>query len=327
MSKMSTKLPRHHFDGPTMGTRWSVTFDGTPDPALQTALQQAVQDVDNQMSTWADTSDLMRLNAAPLDTWVAVPKHLMNVLVAGLEISTTTKGAFEMNVGDAVRAWGFGPSQIDIDEIRLASRTRRVPAVEALELDQVNLRARKSAPLALDLSGIAKGYGVDCLTDVLKGFHINNALCAIDGELRAVANQADGTPWSVAIEAPDAENRAAHSMLTLAEGAIATSGDYRHFVEVKGSRLSHTIDPRRGSPMVDAPASVSVMANTCLMADAMATALMVMGVEAGLAFAKNNQMSGLFLVRQSDGFRDVGTGIFNFQTAHDDDYSRHSDKA
>jgi thiamine biosynthesis lipoprotein len=275
MSKMPTNRKRHHFDGPTMGTRWSVTFDGPHDPALQTALQQVVQDVDTQMSTWNDTSDLMRLNTAPLDTWVAVPRHLMHDLVAGQEISKTTKGAFEMNVGDAVRAWGFGPSQIDIDAIRLASRTPRVPAVDALELDQVNLQARKSAPVALDLSGIAKGYGVDCLVDVLKGFHINHAFCAIDGELRAIGNQAGGTPWSVTIETPDADNRAAHSMLTLAEGAIATSGDYRHFVEVKGSRLSHTIDPRRGSPVVDAPASVSVIANTCLMADAMATALMV----------------------------------------------------
>lgn len=294
-----------------MGTRWSVTFDGPLDPALKTALQQAVQDVDTQMSTWADTSDLMRLNAAPLDTWVAVPQQLMHVLAAGLEISKISKGAFEMNVGDAVRAWGFGPSQIDIDAIRLASRTPRVPAVDALELDHVNLQARKSAPVALDLSGIAKGYGVDCLIDVLKGFHINHALCAIDGELRAIGHQADGTPWPIVIEAPDTDNRAAHSMLTLAKGAIATSGDYRHFVEVKGSRLSHTIDPRRGSPLVDAPASISVMAETCLLADAMATALMVMGGEAGQAFAKDNQISALFLVRHTQGIRDIGTGLFN----------------
>lgn len=311
MSKMSTKSMRHHLDGPTMGTGWSVTFDGANDPALQTALQQAVQDVDTQMSTWTDTSDLMRLNTAPLDTWVGVPRHLMHVLVAGLEISKTTKGAFEMNVGDAVRAWGFGPNQIDIDAIHLASGTKRVSAVDALELDLVNLQARKSAPLALDLSGIAKGYGVDCLIDVLKRFHINHALCAIDGELRAIGNQADGTPWSVAIEAPDTDNRAAHSMLTLAEGAIATSGDYRHFVEVKGSRLSHTIDPRRGSPVVDAPASVSVIAGTCLMADAMATALMVMGVGAGLAFATEHSMNVLFLARPPEGFRDIGIGLFN----------------
>jgi FAD:protein FMN transferase len=311
MPKMSTRSMRHHFDGPTMGTRWSVTFDGANDPALQTALQQAVQDVDTQMSTWTNTSDLMRLNAAPLDTWIAVPRRLMHVLAAGLEISKTTKGAFEMNVGDAVRAWGFGPSQIDIDAIRLASRTPRVPAVAALELDQVNLQARKSAPLALDLSGIAKGYGVDCLVDVLKGFHIHHALCAIDGELRASGTQADGTPWLVAIETPDANDRAAHSVLTLAEGAVATSGDYRHFVEVRGSRLSHTIDPRRGSPLVDAPASVSVMAKTCLQADAMATALMVMGVDAGVAFANEAHISGLFIVRNANGFREVGTEFFN----------------
>lgn len=310
MSKMSTKLMRHHFDGPTMGTRWSVTFNGSHDPALQTTLQQAVQDVDTQMSTWSDTSDLMRLNAAPLDTWVAVPSQLMRVLATGLEISETTKGAFEMNVGDAVRAWGFGPEQINIDAIHAASRMRRASAVAALELDQINLRARKSAPLALDLSGIAKGYGVDYLADVLIAHGITNALCAIDGELRAIGNQANAKPWAVAIETPDTDTRAAHSMLTLTDAAIATSGDYRHFVEVKGSRLSHTIDPRRGSPLVDAPASVSVMANTCMEADAMATALLVMGGDAGITFARAHQIEALFILRDGPAFRTIGSAFF-----------------
>lgn len=313
MSKMSTETTKTQLAGATMGTRWSVIIDG-PDapktPALQAALQQAVQDVDTQMSTWTDTSDLMRLNAAPVGAWVTLPQHLIHVLKTGLALSETTQGAFEMNVGSAVRAWGFGAGQIDLTAIRAASNASRISATDALRLDEDNLRARKSAPLALDLSGIAKGYGVDRLAAIAGGFGIRHALCAIDGEVRAVGTQANGAPWAVAIETPDAPDRAPLSVTTVEDCAIATSGDYRHFVEVKGHRLSHTIDPRRGTPLVTAPASVTVIMQNCAQADAMATALMVMGQEAGLAFARANGISALFVMREGQGFQSSGSGVF-----------------
>jgi len=296
-----------------MGTTWSVLIEGLSrldEPVLKAALQNAVQEVDTQMSTWSQHSDLMRFNAAPLDAWVTLPKHLMQVLKIGLETSKKTNRAFEMNVGDAVRAWGFAADQIDLDAIGAASARQRVPAIDALELDEGDLRARKTAPLALDLSGIAKGYGVDRLAEVLTDFGGTQALCAIDGEVRAIGLQSDGAPWTVAIEAPDTDDRSAHSALGLTDGAVATSGDYRHFVMVRDTRLSHTIDPRRGAPLTRAPASVTVMAQSCVRADAMATALMVMGHEAGLAFAQKNGMSTLFLVRNATEFVTYGTGVF-----------------
>ena len=172
------------------------------------------------------------------------------------------------------------------------------------------MRAKKTAPLALDLSGIAKGYGVDRLAAIAGGFGISHALCAIDGEVRAVGTQANGAPWAVAIETPDAPDRAPLSVTTLEDGAIATSGDYRHFVEVKGHRLSHTIDPRRGAPLVTAPASVTVILKSCEQADAMATALMVMGQDAGLSFARANGISALFVMREGQGFQSFGSGVF-----------------
>jgi thiamine biosynthesis lipoprotein len=313
MPKMSIEPAQHLIEGRTMGTTWSVRLAedcGVSQATLQTAFQRAVHQVDMQMSTWSPHSDLMRLNAAPVGDWVPLPNHLMAVLTAGLAISRDTKGAFEMNVGDAVRAWGFGADQINLDAIRAASGCARIPATQTLILDAGNGRAQKTAPLALDLSGIAKGYGVDRLAFVAAGFGIKHALCAIDGEVKAVGTQTCGTPWPVGIEVPDTPDRKMHSVLGLADMAAATSGDYRHFVEVKGTRLSHTIDPHRGAPLVNAPGSVTVLAKSCMQADAMATALMVMGRVEGHTFALENEISALFLTRKAGNVDAIGTGLF-----------------
>jgi thiamine biosynthesis lipoprotein len=213
-----------------------------------------------------------------------------------------TNGAFEMNLGDAVQAWGFSSAQIDLAAIRAASAAPWVSSLAALELDQT--RARKNAPLSLDLSGIAKGYGVDRLAEVAADFGLS-ALCEIDGELRAIGD----TPWTVAIEMPDTS--AAHSYVTLTDGALATSGDYRHFVMVKDQRLSHSFDPKRRAPVIAAPASVTVLAATCMRADAMATALLVMGADEGLAFAASHNISALFMIRGPETMTVKGSGSFS----------------
>lgn len=313
MPKMSID-PALTLSGPTMGTQWSVLIDdpvGAAGPTqMQAAFQAAVAEVDAQMSTWNPDSDLMRLNAAPLDIWVPLPARLMTVLEAGLALSHTTNGAFEMNLGDAVRAWGFGPDPIDLGAIRAASASPFVPATLALTLEMPNGRARKSAPLALDLSGIAKGYGVDRLAETAIAHGITHALCTIDGEVRAVGARRDGRPWSVAIDTPVAGPRDQHSMLALADLAVATSGDYRHFLTIGTARLSHTMDPKRGAPVVLAPASVSVLASSCMLADAMATALMVMGGKAGTDFAQRRGISALIVLRTEQGFTPLATGLF-----------------
>jgi FAD:protein FMN transferase len=294
-------------DGATMGTRWSVLLDASPRvnlDALRADLQIAVDDVNRQMSTWTPDSDLMRFNAAPCGQWMALPARLTTVLTAGLHISRLTGNAFEMNLGDATKAWGFQETPLDLAAIRTASNLARIAALVGLEL--ADGQARKSAPMALDLSGIAKGYGVDCLAEVIENHGVSSALCALDGELRALGE----LPWPVAIAQPDHPDHRAHSVLDLCDGAVATSGDYRHFVMVRGQRLSHTMDPRRGAPLVTAPASVTVLAQSCMQADAMATALTVMGRDQGLNFARSQGISALFLTRQSGGYDAAGTGSF-----------------
>ena len=310
MSKMSTELERFALNGPTMGTRWSALFFAQrgydPDP-LRAALQAAVCEVDAQMSTWKPDSDLMRLNAAPVGEWVAVPGRLAEVLRLGLEIGRESGGAFDIGMGDAVTAWGFGSEAAGSDPILAAMAKPRVPAHEALELDAT--RVRKSAAIALDLNGVAKGYGVDRLADTIRASGIAAALVGIDGEMRAIGLRPDGQAWTIAVEAPDTERRTPHSILGLHDAAVATSGDYRHWVEVQGRRLSHTMDPKRGAPLVASPASVTVVARTCAEADAWATALMVLGLERGAQFAGEHGLDALFLLRDDGGSaRGVGVG-------------------
>lgn len=304
MPKTFTDLTRHALNGPTMGTRWQALFHvpgGFDAGTVQAAMAAAVGAVDAQMSTWQPGSDLMRLNAENCDVWVDLPRDLMAVLAAGLAIGKASGGAFDIGMGDAVTAWGFGPAMADEGAIRAAFGRARRPADQVLELDMGRCRARKHGPITLDLSGIAKGYGVDRLADVARAHGIGGALLAIDGEVRAIGAQPDGSPWAVAVERPDYDSRAAQSVIGLQDAAIATSGDYRHWVDLGARRLSHTMDPRRGGPLGTSPASVTVVAARCMEADAWATALMVRGSVAGAALARQYGLNVLFMDRRGDG--------------------------
>ncbi|NDW32316.1 MULTISPECIES: FAD:protein FMN transferase [Salipiger] len=310
MSKMSTERVKVALNGPTMGTRWSALFFTEPEfdkAPVRAALQGAVDEVDRQMSTWNAGSDLMRVNAAPVGEWVAVPAQLAAVLRLGLEIGRASGGAFDIGMGDAVMAWGFGPEAAAPDGIRTAMAASRRPAHDVLEINGEHVR--KAAPIALDLNGIAKGYGVDRLAEILRNQGISDGLVGIDGEMRAMGLRPDGEAWTIAVEAPDAERRTPHSILALQDAAVATSGDYRHWVEVQGRRLSHTMDPRRGAPLIASPASITVVARSCAEADAWATALMVLGPVKGATLAKQSGLDALFLLRDDVvNVRGVGVG-------------------
>ena len=304
MSKTSTELVRYALYGPTMGSRWSALFfteSGFDSVPVKATLQAAVDEVDAQMSTWNPNSDLMRLNEAPVGNWVSLPALLLEVLDLGLEIGRASGGAFDIGMGDAVTAWGFGSGVADPARIRKAMAADRRPAHDLLVLDVPGGCARKLAPLSIDLNGIAKGYGVDRLAETLGVSGIGSALIGIDGEMRAIGLRPDGEPWAIAVEAPDCDRRAPHSILALENAAVATSGDYRHWVEVQGRRLSHTMNPHRGMPVTEAPASVTVVAKTCAEADAWATALMVLGPDSGAVYALRLGIDALFLVRDDEG--------------------------
>ena len=319
MPKMSSELAapckRATLHGPTMGTRWSasVDADSTLDlAALRQDLAAAVEQVDAQMSPWKPDSDLMRLNRAPVDTWVALPAQLLEVLGCALDVHRLSEGAFNPCVGALVNAWGFGAVRDapDAQAIRAARSSTPRSAQNALELDRPAGRARLRAPLQLDLCGIAKGYAVDRMVAVLRRHGVRHALASLDGELRAVGGQFSGAPWAVALERPEAGCRAVHGVIELEDLAVATSGDYRRFLQVGDAHLAHTMDAQRCAPVNNDVASVTVLAQTCMQADAWATALLVAGPDDGLAMAQRMGLDGLFLLRRAEGLVELGLGRF-----------------
>ena len=323
MPKMSFEpaslCKRTTLHGPTMGTRWSVNLDADPLvdlTALRQDLAAAVQLVDDQMSPWKPNSDLMRLNRAPVDTWVNLPAEILAVLDCAFDIQRKSAGTFDPGVGALVDAWGFGAVRDapDAEAIRTARQFTRRPTHECLELDGTAGRACKRSPLQLDLCGIAKGYAVDRMAGVLEHHGVSRALAALDGELRAVGNQSSDVPWAVALEQPEIGRRTLHGVIELEDLAVATSGDYRRYLEVGDGRLAHTMDARRAAPVNNAVASVTVLAPTCMQADAWATALLVAGPGEGLTMAQRLRLEALFLLRRPEGLVEVGLGRFGSST-------------
>ena len=301
---------RYSLHGETMGTRYSAVFFTTPDAdetVIAARLFAAVDAVDRQMSSWKPDSDLNRLNSTPADQWLAVPGELFTVLEAALDVSRQSQEAFDIGVGDLVSAWGFGPGQGHIDKARinaLKAQTHR-PAIDVLELDRVHRRVRKQAAITLDLSGIAKGYGVDQLARCLDTLGITRYLVGIDGEMRARGTKPDGQPWAIAIEKPVRHLREVMGVMELSDAAIATSGDYRHWVEHDGRSHAHTMAGALREPSSNRLAAVSVVASTCMLADAWATALLVLGEKAGVELARAHGMTALFVLHDGDGFQEI----------------------
>ncbi len=301
-------MQRYSLNGETMGTRYTAVFyapEGSDTTAIGASLFAAVDQVDRQMSTWNPASDLCRINAAPANTWIAAPRALVHVIETGLQVNLQSNGAFDMTVGDLVEAWGFGPSQ-RAPSSRLAAlqETPCRAATTTLDVDRARQQVRKRAPVTLDLSGIAKGYGVDQLAHCLDGWEIPSYLVGIDGEMRARGCKPDGTVWTVAIEKPTYGTREVSGVMELEDTAIATSGDYRHWVEIAGKHHAHTMNPRLRQPVSNRLAAVTVLAPSCMLADAWATALLVLG-EDGIALARDRGMEALFVLRDGDRLKEV----------------------
>ncbi|MEO5807929.1 FAD:protein FMN transferase [Devosia sp.] len=297
--------------GPTMGTRWSaVFFSADPDPRLQVALRAAVDAVDATMSTWKADSDLMRLNRMPRGIWLEVAPQLCAVVALGLQIGQASRGAFDIGVGAAVEAWGFGASDPQSDNLPIARAVSPLTTANAVEVDLPGSRLRRHGDVSIDLSGIAKGHGVDCLAEVLIAQGIADFIVSIDGEVRGCGTKPDGSGWLVGLERPDREHRQLARTLAVSDVAIATSGDYRHFRTVGGKIVSHTIDPRTGAPLDGHVCAVTVTAEHCAVADAWATALMVLGEHEGPVLAEQLGLDALFTLRRNGILHEIGIGAF-----------------
>lgn len=294
-------------EGRAMGTTWRVRTV-VPDPgalalhrlAIETLLAALVDDLSN----WERESALSRFNRSSLDAWQSLPDPLLDVLLAAKAVHAASDGAFDPSVGPAVARWGFGPP----DGVGVG---RDAAGFDAVEIDVDARRARRCADVTLDLCGIAKGYVVDCVSHLLTARGAPHHLVEIGGELRGNGVKPDGMPWWVELERPPGEEAGSATLAALYGLSIATSGDYRHFFERDGRRYAHTIDPATGRPVDGALASVTVLHRDCMRADAEATAIVVLGVDAGLAHAEAHGLAARVIERTAAGLVVRDTSAFD----------------
>lgn len=300
--------------GSTMGTYYSVVIDspGDVDEAdLRQQIEQRLKQINDQMSTWDSESEISRFNQSTSTDWFQVSTEFATVVTEADRIFRLTDGYFDPTIAPLIDLWGFGDQ-----------RKRTVPADPAIRqalqqigMDKLHVRLdppalKKDLPeLQLNLSAIAKGYGVDAIALLLQDNDLPSFIVDIGGETRAGSAKASGAKWRLGVESID--GKGVSRILELASQSVATSGDYRNNFTVDGVRYSHAIDPTTGWPVQNPPASVSVVSDECMTADALATALMVMPKSQAEALAESEQLS-IFLQYADDDEQsaDIATGIF-----------------
>ncbi len=314
----SAAAGRLQFSGQTMGSSYVVKLAGAALSAarleaLRADVHAALEGVDRSMSLYRADSDLMRFNRHAAQAPLALSKDLYTVLAAAQQVSELSQGAFDVSVAPLVHAWGFGPARHTVVPAAEQVAARRAAVGwRGLRLNAGQRTASKShAGLQADLGGIAKGHGVDLAALALESAGMENYMIEVGGEVRTRGRNAQGRAWQIGIEEPDAMPQRARSVVPLSGQSLATSGDYRIYFEHAGRRYSHEIDPRTAAPISHGLASVSVVADSCMRADALATALIVMGPERGLALAQQLALPALFIVRDlRGGLRDIATPAY-----------------
>jgi len=305
--------------GRTMGTTYNIkvvsTLEQVKSLELQSKIDAALKQVNQEMSTYIPDSEISLFNKSQSTLAVEISPGFARVLKESLRLGELSHGKLDITVGPLVNLWGFGPEQrpetVPSDELLAATKSR----IGLSHLQLVDKKLSKKLPsLYIDLSTIAKGYGVDVVAELIEANGITNYLVEIGGEMRLRGFKHTGELWAIAIEKPildpSGEQRAVHQVIIPKDNAVATSGDYRNYFEADGQRFSHIIDPETGTPINHNLVSVTVITSSSMTADGLSTALMVMGVEQGMAFAKENDLAALFISKSDNGFKEQFTVKF-----------------
>jgi len=274
--------------GEAQGTTFTISYLDTLGRDLSAPVDSLFRVIDRSLSLWDSTSTVTRFNAAA-DSFVTIDRHFQVVLALSRQQWLGTEGAFDPTVLPLVRAWGLGKEgRAALDTAAVDSLLRcvgmpriRIPDSWERSADDGALTFRKQSPcVQFDPNGIAQGYTVDMIALLLRQRNIEQFMVEVGGEVRAAGMNERGEPWSIQIDKPiEGDAHVQQAVVPLSERSLATSGNYRKFIEVNGRRYGHTIDPRTGRPAMSDLLSASVIADDCATADALGTALMVMGTE------------------------------------------------
>ena len=306
------------FDGPTMGSRYSIQYVrhiAAPGPkTVQDEVEQILAEVDRQLSTYRSDSDIERFNALPADNCQVMPGPILELIRAGEQLSSQSDGAFDLTVEPLLDLWGFGPQ----------SREEQVPSAEALaearqRVGHGHLRIEgdrlcKDAAVEVDFNSIAAGYAVDRIAARLQALGIDSYLAEATGELKAVGHKPDGSPWRIALEEPRDDRQVAERVIEVNGYGVSTSGDYRKYFEQGGRRYSHTFDARTGAPVLHNLASVTVIHPSAMMADGLSTLLLILGPEQAWDYAQKHGIGVFFVLRDGERFVSRTNDIFERMT-------------
>ena len=300
-----------------MGTSYAVKLTDRVEPERVDEIAEAIEarliGLDQRLSTYRETSEVSRFNTYPGTSWFTVSEETVFILTTAIAISKLSEGAFDVTIGPLVDLWGFGPDgqpervpeQAEIDAL-LA-----ITGYELLQVRESPPSVRRTRPgVKIDLSAIAKGYAVDALAALLDNAGADSYLVEIGGEVRAQGVKADGADWKIAIESPLVGTRLIQTVVRLRDTAIATSGDYRNFFEHAGKRYSHMIDPQTGWPIAHQVGAASIISERTIIADAWATALLVMAPERGFEVASREGLAANLIVRSDQGVEELRTDGF-----------------
>lgn len=299
----STPPPADRIQGETMGTTYSVLVHPLAESrleSLRSLVEVELERINASMSTYRDDSEISRFNKSTSTDWQPASPGLVEVVQQSLEVSRLSAGAFDVTVGPLVNLWGFGP---DGQPATIPGQQQIDKLLEQVGYQHLHYRLdppalRKDIPLLqIDLSAIAKGYGVDQVCQLLVDQGLRDFLVEIGGELRAMGKRPGGIRWKAGIESPVAGRRTVSQALELVDMALATSGDYRNFFVLNEKQYSHTIDPRTGWPVQHPVTSVSVLSASCMMADAWATALMASSPQVAYDKASELEIAAYWIIR------------------------------
>lgn len=307
-----------HIGGSTMGTTYSVKYRQNKTKIdreqLKLAIDKALELVNDLASTYRKNSEISRFNRHTSQAPMKVHPKFASWVKLSKDIHHASDGAFDITMNSLVELWGFGakdiPKQVPTDQQITSLLDQRHIDKVLVDINKSTL-AKKIPSVQIDLSGVAKGAGVDDVAELLESKAITDYMVEIGGEIRTSGTKAAGQAWVIAIEKPVESGRKVQKLLRLNHEAMATSGNYRNFFESNGKRYSHILDPMTGRPITHYLASVTVIAKNCAEADAFATAFMVLGTKRSLAVAKAKGLHAYFIERRHGRFEFFETQGFS----------------